>query len=201
MNDKIRRIIDTEWEMFQNVENIGGRAGCQDDRETFYIMRLSQYENWSCDMIEIYSEFLASCAAEGRNLVTEKYARMMAYTDPHYYSKYLRDRLPSVPAANYKMINGIVKQMIMWEEAMAEKYPRLAGVSRPIRSDADKYGFTSMETYARGELETYPAPLLLAYERHIEDLRSRGLSMAENILSTMVALYGYESIEEAENRG
>ena len=53
MNEKIQKIIDIEWEMFQQVDNIGGRADCQDDKETFYIMRRSQYENWSGEMIDI----------------------------------------------------------------------------------------------------------------------------------------------------
>lgn len=198
MNEKIQKIIDIEWEMFQQVDNIGGRADCQDDKETFYIMRRSQYENWSQEMIGIYFDYLSRCAADGRNLVTEKYARMMAYTDPQYYDKYLRDHLPAVPLSNYPLIGRIVDQMMTWEEALAARYPHLAGSSRPIRSDQDKYGFTSMETYARGELETYPHELLLAYLRHIDVLLARGQSMSENILSTMTGLYGYDSIEEAE---
>ena len=32
----IEEIIDIEWDMFQHVDNIGGRASCQDDFETFY---------------------------------------------------------------------------------------------------------------------------------------------------------------------
>ena len=44
---KIEEIIKIEWQMFQNVDNLGGRADCQDDFETFYIMRRSQYDNWS----------------------------------------------------------------------------------------------------------------------------------------------------------
>ncbi|MDY2738998.1 MAG: DUF4125 family protein [Acidaminococcus sp.] len=35
----IQRIIEREWTLFDEVHNIGGRASCQDDRETFFIMR------------------------------------------------------------------------------------------------------------------------------------------------------------------
>ena len=34
---KIEEIIKIEWQMFQNVDNLGGRADCQDDFETFLI--------------------------------------------------------------------------------------------------------------------------------------------------------------------
>ena len=47
----IEEIIKTEWDMFQHVNNIGGRASCQDDWETFHIMRTSQYENWTDDLL------------------------------------------------------------------------------------------------------------------------------------------------------
>lgn len=195
---KIEEIINTEWNMFQQVDNIGGRADCQDDRETFYIMRRSQYDNWTAEMVDAYSDFAARSQEEGRNLVSEKYARMMAYTDLHYFNKHLRDKLPAVPAKNFRLINRIVERLICWEEEMARRYPKLAGTARPIRSSEDKYGFTSMETYARGELETYPEELLALYCRYVDDLWDEGISLSRKNLQTMVSMYGYDSIDEAE---
>ena len=68
--EKIEKIINTEWDMFQQVDNIGGRADCQDDFETFYIMRRSQYDNWTTEMVDAYSDFAARSQEEGRNLVS-----------------------------------------------------------------------------------------------------------------------------------
>ena len=51
--DMIAEIMEIEWDMFQHVQNIGGRASCQDDWETFEIMRLSQYENWTDEMLRL----------------------------------------------------------------------------------------------------------------------------------------------------
>ena len=195
---KIEEIIKIEWQMFQNVDNLGGRADCQDDFETFYIMRRSQYDNWTAEMVDAYSDFAARSQEEGRNLVSEKYARMMAYTDLHYFNKHLRDKLPAVPAKNFRLINKIVERLICWEEEMARRYPKLAGTARPIRSSEDKYGFTSMETYARGELETYPQELLSLYAEYVYKLQEAGLSLSQKNLNTMVAMYGYKNIEEAE---
>jgi len=198
MNIKIEEIIKTEWEMFQRVDNIGGRASCQEDPETFYIMRRSQYENWSEEMVDCYLAFSRKSSEEGRNLLAEKYARMMAYTNLHYYNKHLAHKLPSVPLSHYRLINIIVTKLIQWEEEMAAKYPKLSGTGRPIRSSEDYKGFTSMETYARGELETYPRELLEMYSAYIEELDASGKSLSEMNQLTMVRLYGYETIEDAE---
>lgn len=43
----IQRLIEREWTLFDKVRNIGGRASCQDDRKTFFIMRGSQFLSWN----------------------------------------------------------------------------------------------------------------------------------------------------------
>lgn len=196
--EKIERIIEIEWDMFQHTENMGGRASCQDDFETFYIMRRTQYETWTDEMIDLYLDFSAGCQSKGRNLVTEKYANMMQYTDLHYYNKHLKPFLPETPAESFPLINKIVHAMIDWELDFAKAYPKLAGSGRPITSDMDKYGFTSMETYARGELETYPVSLLQLYADYVDELKAEGKSLSLMSQEIMVKLYGYETIEEAE---
>lgn len=195
---QIEQIIDIEWDMFQHTENMGGRASCQDDFETFYIMRRTQYESWRDDMVEFYLTFAADCQRDGRNLVMEKYANMMQYTDLHDYNKHLKPYLPETPAASWPLINKIVKAMIAWESEFASAFPKLAGASRPITSDYDKYGFTSLETYARGELETYPVELLQLYADYIDQLQACGKSLSMINQEVMVKLYGYDSIEAAE---
>ena len=40
--------------MFQNVRNTGGRAACQDDFETFDVMRKSQFLIWDLPLLESY---------------------------------------------------------------------------------------------------------------------------------------------------
>ena len=37
----INKILEKEWKYFSNLNNIGGRADCQDNREDFIIMRNS----------------------------------------------------------------------------------------------------------------------------------------------------------------
>ncbi len=50
----VNEIVDLEWGAFGEVQNEGGRAGCQDNRETFDIMRTSQYLVWTEEMLLQY---------------------------------------------------------------------------------------------------------------------------------------------------
>lgn len=196
--DRVENVLKIEFDMMQNTQNIGGRASCQDDWETFYIMRGSQYASWRDDMLEFWEKFVTDCHAKSRNMVTEKYARMMRFTHPEYYHEHLEPFLPKTPEESFPLINEIVAAMIEWELELAEKYPKLSGVGRPITADQDKYGFTSMETYARGELETYPIELLEMYADYVKELQAEEKSLAMINQGIMVKMYGYESIEDAE---
>lgn len=200
MDVQIEKIIKLEWDMFQEVENIGGRASCQDDFETFEIMRRSQYTNWTPKMRDCWLSFLSECRNNGRNLVMEKYARMMEYTDTAYYDRVLAPALPKVPRSNYLLVNKITDRLVLWEKDFSARYPNLAGKSRPVTADGDASGFTSMETYARGELLTYPTELLELYLAYTDELAADGKSLSVMIEDTMVKLYGYESIDDAEKR-
>ena len=71
--DRIENVLKIEFDMMQTTQNIGGRASCQDDWQTFYIMRGSQYASWSDEMLEYWENFITNCRDEGRNMVTEKY--------------------------------------------------------------------------------------------------------------------------------
>lgn len=197
-NAMISAIIGIEWDMFQHVNNIGGRASCQDDWETFEIMRKSQYENWTEDMLALYFDWVIKSQREGRNLIAEKYGRMMEYTEPQYYKAEIEPNIPLITEKMRIMIEEIVKILIPWEAEFLEKYPKLGRASRPIQAEGDVSGFTSMETYARGELGTYPESLLKIYLEYIKQLKEEGRSISVMDRETMTRLYGYESIEAAE---
>lgn len=73
----INAVIEMEWQMFDRVNNQGGRADCQDDAWTFYVMRYSQFSAWPLQLISSYRQDVEDAAKQGRNLLTEKYAYMM----------------------------------------------------------------------------------------------------------------------------
>ena len=115
-----------------------------------------------------------------------------------YYNKHVAPYMPAVPRVNYRLINRIMPTLIDWEQQFAAAYPKLAGQGRPITSEGDASGFTSMETYARGEFETYPTELLMLYADYVDALKADGKSLSLMIQDTMVKLYGYATIDEAE---
>ena len=87
MRDELMsEIIKLEWDMFSHVSNVGGPA-CQMRPDTFKIMRKSQAATWSDELLASYLEDLKTATREGRNIMTEKYARMMESTFPEEYRK------------------------------------------------------------------------------------------------------------------
>ena len=78
----IDRIIQLEWKQFDAVQNEGGRASCQDDFKTFEIMRKSQFLVWPAKVLESYEKDVLEAGKKGWNLISEKYARMIEFTNP-----------------------------------------------------------------------------------------------------------------------
>ncbi len=196
----VEGIIKSEWNMFQKVDNIGGRASCQNDWETFHIMRFSQYSAWNDLMIKSYAKDIENAIRQGRNLITEKYAYMMEFTDPQYYKQALEPHLPAIDLDTMNMIEEIAWYMVDCEKEIASKFPRLSNSGRPIEAQGDVTGFTSVETYAKGELKTYSKDTLKLYLDYVRSNRAAGKNLAMIVQDTMVKMYGYDSIQDAENK-
>ena len=71
--DLVMCIVECEWKQFDKVQDVGGRATCQDDWETFQIMRTSQFRGWPEDLLQSYLMDLKDADIVGHNLFAEKY--------------------------------------------------------------------------------------------------------------------------------
>lgn len=195
----IDEIIKLEWDMFSTVANVGRKAACQTRPETFAIMRRSQEETWPDTLLQSYRKDLEQATAQGRNLMSEKYAWMMESTHPAEFNA-LKDRLPPVDTATLRRIEDIVAVNIAWKLETATRFPLLNGRGRPVRSAEDSPAETSFETYLRGELKTYsPQTVGLLHEFTLRQKRD-GVNGVELNLFNQVKQYGYASLEEAEHR-
>jgi len=193
----LRDILDLEWEMFHSVQGIDGPAACQQDRKTFEIMRSSQLRGWKDEVAESYLDDLRQAKARGRNLMTEKYARMMEYTSPCEYRR-IAPNLPPLSAEAVSLIERIAQISVRWMEELVAKYPHVGAQGRAVRNSGDTAYSPSFETYTRGELATYGVRTLELLEKHYLDMAAAGENPAEVILRHTVAQYGYASLERAE---
>ena len=195
----VNELVSLEWEAFDKVKNEGGRADCQDDWNTFSIMRKSQYLTWNEAMLKSYISDFHMANDRGWNLITEKYGRMMESTTPSRYRE-IKDSLPEIPEAKKQIIEEIVKIQVDWMEDFAVKYPKAAGNARSIHSSEDHPFNTSYETYLRGEVSTYSDETLDLYGRFIAQLCIEEKNLAEMIMENTALLYGYSSLDDLEQK-
>lgn len=193
----IDEVIKLEWEQFDKTQNEGGRASCQNDFNTFNIMRKSQFLVYGKELLESYYNDLIEANKCGRNLITEKYARMMASTAPDEYRK-IEPMLPKIGLEQIAHIENITKLQVSMMVEFANNYPKMAQNARNIHTYEDSEYNTSYETYLRGEMLSYSYKSVLLYEKMLEDFKAAGRNIAKEIMTNTALLYGYNSLEHAE---
>lgn len=193
----IIKVMQLEWKQFDKVHNEGGRAVCQDDYETFKIMRLSQYMIWPENLLHRFYDDLQNAEKKGWNLITEKYGRMMKNTAPAQY-KLIEGRFPIISEERNRLQETIIRVQVDWMEQFANEFPAISSGSRKIHSYEDSPYETSYETYLRGEISTYSNETFIQYTEFITDAMKNGRNIVREIIKNTVVLYGYKSLEDAE---
>ena len=124
---------------------------------------------------------------------------MMKSTAPEMYAE-LEDKLPIRSPERQQIAEEIIKIQIAWMEDFAEKYPKMAGNARSIHTYEDNTFNTSYETYLRGELGTYSEETFILYGRFITQMYKQGRNLAYEIMENTAKFYGYQSVEDAEEK-
>lgn len=192
-------IISMEWKWFDKVQNEGGRADCQDDWETFSIMRRSQYYCWNEELLRSLLLDFRAAYDDGRNPIREKYGYMMESTAPARFAE-VRESLPEISEEKAALREAIISIQVGWMEEFAAEFPKLAGGARVIHTYEDTPLQTSYETYLRGELSTYSDMTLKLYGGFIVSVNNEEKNLARMIMERSVKMYGYGSLEEAEGK-
>ena len=192
------RIVRHEWEQFQQVNNEGGPANCQGNWPMFHQMRLSQFLTWPHPLLTSYADDLDQADKVGRNLLTEKYGRMMESTAPDQYHSSIAPYLPRLGLDRQEQQERIIDRQVAWAKDFRERYPRLGQEMRVLRTSEDTPEATSFETYLRGELGTYSARTLDLYQSMVDRIAARGGNLTEETILATVQMNGFETLDEAE---
>lgn len=193
----VETIVKYEWEAFDKVQGIDGRATCQDDYNTFNIMRSSQYMAWTSELINSFIADFEKANSEGRNLISEKYAHMMKSTDPVNYSN-LEHLLPKPTPEQADLIEEIIKKQLELMIELKPKYPNLVSNARVLRTSEDSLYETSYETYLRGELYTYSENTTKLYNELLDNDIKNDTNTVKLYITNTAILYGFDDIDSAE---
>ncbi|WP_337647714.1 DUF4125 family protein [Bifidobacterium pullorum] len=196
--DLAEEVIRREWDQFQRTENEGGRASCQGNWPMFHQMRASQFMTWPEDLLRSYLDDLDEANRVGRNLVTEKYARMMASTAPDEYRERIEPFIPRLSDERVARQERVIAVQVAWARDFRGRYPKLGAAMRVLTTAEDTPEDTSFETYLRGELGTYSDRTMALYEAMVEDLQAAGRNLTEQTVANTVRLGGFADLEEAE---
>lgn len=194
----VEQIVKLEWEAFDKVQGIDGRATCQDDYKTFNIMRSSQFLAWTTELLLSYISDFEKALSENRNPISEKYGVMMKTTDYENY-KLIENQLPKLSQEQSALIEVIVAKQLDLMISLQPKYPKLVQNSRTLRTEQDSMYDTSYETYLRGELSTHSIKTNQLYNELLDNDFENGVNTVMLYILNTAKLYGYDSLDEAES--
>ena len=198
LDDLRERIVRHEWDQFQRTNNEGGRAACQGNWPVFHQMRLAQFLIWDAPLLESYARDLDEADRVGRNLVTEKYGRMMASTAPDEFARAIEPYIPRLADDRIARQERVIATQVGWARDFRERWPKLGVAMRVLTTAEDTPEATSFETYLRGELGTYSDATFALYEAMIAEHAAAGRNITEETIFHTVRLGGFAGLEEAE---
>ena len=172
IEELLRDIVAIELRMFLTVQTAGPTT-CQEQPETFKMMRRAGFRVLSAETLESYLQDLQEALDEDRNLITLKYARM--------------DEL--IPILNDNpAIGKIVEIEQRWFKELDQKYPLT------FRSRAE----FAAGIYLRSELETYSDRTLELYLRDLTRANDEGRNLTAERYTYLFKQLGYDSIDVVE---
>lgn len=172
-NRLLRKIIKLEFEMFENVRAIQPSL-CQEKPGSFRLMREMNHSVLSNDTLKSYLKDLKTARLKGRNLMTEKYARINNIIHPINLN-------PD--------IQKIVSTELEWFKEFSEQYPYIIN-KKP----------NYFSKYLSCELETYSNRSIELYIKDIEIAQKVGINLVKQRFKYLVKKLGYTSLDEFESK-
>lgn len=197
MKELIDKIIDKEWNMFKVLKNTGGIAECQNNKEEFIIMRSGQWDSLPEKVLKSYYQDLIDAENIGRNLLQEKYIKMMEFSASEEFEKVKHLLYDLTPGAQ-TMINQIEKIYMNWGEEFEKKFPKFSSLCRPLKKEGDLPEKASVQTYLKGELSSYSPRTILFYLDYVKECEKNGINLIYETHTKVVNSKGFKTIEEIE---
>lgn len=153
VSDSERAVLDevvrSEWLALDEVRGLDGRASCQDDARTFAVFRIAHHLALPRELLWALARRSARGASTARNVIEEKYARMMAVTDPDRYALLWSGRLPAPSPVKRAALDDIARAMAPMVSAAERELAPLSARRRPAVSGT---GSVSSIDYLMAEL-------------------------------------------------
>ena len=165
----IKEIVERELAMFLATPNEGGTSECQTRPQSFRMMRRMNHCTHDAATLESYLDDLKNAAAEGRNFMIEKYAR-------------LDNRLP--PLSHNPLLDKIADAECTFLREASEHYPHAIKTS----------GEQTFRTYCRCELETLSDRTLKLYADEVDRAVKEGRNLAEERYDNLWRMLGEGSL-------
>ncbi len=170
---QIQEIIDRELTMFLATKNADGPASCQQNPDMFRHWRWMIFSVLSNKYIESYLQDLMEAEYNGRNLLTEKYARM--------------DNLIPCVSPNMDKVQAITAEERLWLQALAQEFPL------QFSQQLQRFDF-----YFSPEIETLSERTLDCYLECIAKAKQEGRNLAKERYENMYARMKLPSLAERE---
>lgn len=177
----IKEALALEWAFFDQVKGLEGRAACQDDARSFFIYRLAQYLVFPFAFVHLVLDDLKRLDAASRNPVAEKYARMMAVTDPERFRADWSHVLPAVSPVRACALHEVERALTAFARKAAETSPKAAAHARAETSLPQR---VSAVDYMLGEVAPYSL-------RTVWFLRDALDDMARSDVNPILDAYAY----------
>ncbi len=172
-NQNIHEIIERELEMFLNVKQENGPATCQQNPNMFRHWRWMIFSVLSDEYIESYLQDLIDAKDCGRNLLTEKYARM--------------DNLIPCVSPNMDKVVAITQAERFWLVELGKEFPL------QFANQTKRFDF-----YFSAEIETLSERTLDCYLDCIAKAQIDGRNLAKERYQNINARLDYPSLAERE---
>ncbi|WP_290923626.1 DUF4125 family protein [Halodesulfovibrio sp.] len=171
----IHDVIERELVMFLNTKNMGGTASCQENPDMFRQWRWMIFSVLSDEYIASYKEDLIEAERVGRNLMTEKYARM--------------DNLIPCVSPNIAKVRKITATERDWMQQLLQEFPLLFPQS-----------LARFDMYFPAEMETLSERSLDLYQACVDEALRTGENLARKRYSNFYQRMGLGTLEELEAR-